>query len=84
MLIYNNASHSFFLALPRPLPHPYLARATRVDLGDKVVACQEVFIDERFEINYEYLVLAVGSTTNTFGIPGVCVENHVYFLKQLR
>lgn len=41
-------------------------------------------MDERFEINYEYLILAVGSTTNTFNIPGVCPENHVYFLKQLR
>lgn len=61
----------------------YQAHATRLNLEDKVVACQEVFIDERFEINYEYLILAVGSTTNTFGIPGVCVENHVYFLKQL-
>jgi len=55
-----------------------------LDLEDKVVACQEVFIDERFEVNYEYLILAVGSTTNTFGVPGVCAENHVYFLKQLR
>ena len=48
------------------------------------MACQEVFEDERFEINFQYLILAVGSTTNTFDIPGVCVENHVYFLKQLR
>ena len=48
------------------------------------MACQEVFIDERFEVSYEYLILAVGSTTNTFGVPGVCAENHVYFLKQLR
>ncbi len=27
--------------------------------------------------------MAVGSTTNTFGVPGVSQENYVYFLKQL-
>jgi len=29
------------------------------------------------------VIVAVGSTTNTFGVPGVSQENYVYFLKQL-
>lgn len=60
------------------------ARATRLNFEERQVACEEYYLKERFEVNYEYLILAVGSTTNTFNVPGVCPDNHVYFLKQLR
>ena len=34
-----------------------------------------------FDIDYDYLLVAVGATTNTFGIKGV--REHCQFLKQI-
>jgi NADH dehydrogenase FAD-containing subunit len=45
--------------------------------------CKDIFSGEQFSIPYDNLVIATGAQTNTFGVPGVTPENHVYFLKQL-
>eukprot|EP00961_Rhodomonas_salina_P112482 1513525-Rhodomonas_salina.1 len=36
---------------------------------------------EDFEVPYDHLVVGVGASVNTFGIPGV--KEHCYFLKQV-
>jgi NADH:ubiquinone reductase (non-electrogenic) len=45
--------------------------------------CKDIFSGEQFSIPYDNLIIATGAQTNTFGVPGVTPENHVYFLKQL-
>ena len=49
------------------------------------MVCKELLQEnqEEFNLSYDYLFVAVGSRTNTFGVPGVCRENDVFFLKQL-
>lgn len=37
---------------------------------------------KKFEIVYDFLLIAVGAINNTFGVPGV--TDHAYFLKELR
>jgi hypothetical protein len=63
------------------------ASATEIDPERKVVSCQSIqcegtacdFYD--FDIPYDKLLVAVGATTNTFGIKGV--REHCQFLKQI-
>eukprot|EP00288_Rhodomonas_lens_P008258 CAMPEP_0177739360 /NCGR_PEP_ID=MMETSP0484_2-20121128/26984_1 /TAXON_ID=354590 /ORGANISM="Rhodomonas lens, Strain RHODO" /LENGTH=665 /DNA_ID=CAMNT_0019253417 /DNA_START=98 /DNA_END=2098 /DNA_ORIENTATION=+ len=63
------------------------ATATDVDIKKKVVKCQSVVCEgaecsiEDFEVPYDHLVVGVGASVNTFGIPGV--KEHCYFLKQI-
>lgn len=52
-----------------------LAHARRIDLQN-----QQVETDSE-TISYDYLILASGSVTSTFNLPGV--EEHAYFLKTL-
>ena len=53
------------------------ATATAIDPDAKTVQCQHVACEgtscefEDFALDYDHLVLAVGATTNTFGVPGV-------------
>ena len=49
---------------------------TGVDLDDRVVE-----IDGEPAVPYDYLILAAGSSTSDFGIPGV--EEHAFPLKTL-
>jgi NADH dehydrogenase len=53
-----------------------LGTVTRVDLGD-----QSVEIDGADRLHYDFLVLAAGSSTTAFGIPGVA--EHAFALKTL-
>lgn len=70
-----------------PLADYIEAAASSIDLNNRTVRCQSVkcagtsceIID--FDVPYDYLIIAVGATTNTFGIKGV-VENCL-FLKQI-
>jgi NADH dehydrogenase FAD-containing subunit len=63
------------------------ASATEIDPERKVVSCQSIqcqgtacdFYD--FDVPYDKLLVAVGATTNTFGIKGV--REHCLFLKQV-
>ncbi|CAM9990998.1 unnamed protein product, partial [Choristocarpus tenellus] len=60
------------------------ACCTGVDLAAKNIRYQEVYgKKDEVRIDYDYLVIATGSRSNTFGVPGVSEENNVFFLKQL-
>ncbi len=52
-----------------------LAHARRIDLKNRVIET------DGEAISYDYLILAAGSVSHTFGVPGV--ETHAYFLKTL-
>ena len=52
-----------------------LAYARRIDLQNRQIET------DGEAISYDYLILANGSVTSTFGVPGV--EEHAYFLKTL-
>ncbi|CBZ51049.1 nadh dehydrogenase, related [Neospora caninum Liverpool] len=58
----------------------YEAHCTDVDFKNRIVAC-----DSRqgghFKLKYDYLVIAVGSETNTFGIKDVAAN--AFFLKEV-
>jgi NADH dehydrogenase len=53
-----------------------LGTVSGVDLNERVVE-----VDHDLQVPYDYLILAAGSSTNDFGIPGVA--EHAYHLKTL-
>eukprot|EP00741_Cyanophora_paradoxa_P018985 tig00021108_g18328.t1 len=63
----------------------YEAICTRVDTERKLAYCRPTTRakgdPEQFAIEYDKLIIAVGSTPNTFGVPGV--EEHSFFLKEI-
>lgn len=63
----------------------YQAKARGLDTDRKVVQCEDLFKKHKFEVRYDYLMVAAGNKTNTFNIPGV--DEHegeaVLFLKHL-
>lgn len=63
----------------------YQAKARDIDTAQKVVRCEDIFKNERFDVEYDFLVVAAGSKTNTFGTPGVEAREgkEVFFLKHL-
>ncbi|CAM9562675.1 unnamed protein product [Ectocarpus sp. 12 AP-2014] len=63
--------------------HYLQASVLSVDFKSKTLRCQEVFKGTEHEVDYDSLVIATGAQNNTFGVPGVSEENHVFFLKQL-
>ncbi|KAJ3003310.1 hypothetical protein HKX48_001822, partial [Thoreauomyces humboldtii] len=53
-----------------------------IDLQKKEIACAPALPGMKpFNLSYDKLVVAVGSYSNTFGIPGV--EQHGFFLKEI-
>jgi NADH dehydrogenase len=52
-----------------------------IDLKKKVVACYHFHTCETFELEYDYLVLAMGSITGYHNVPGA--EQHSFPLKDL-
>jgi len=59
----------------------YHAEAIDVLTESKTVSCVGVGTQQKFEVPFDVLVIAVGAVSNSFGIPGV--ETHAYFLKEL-
>lgn len=59
------------------------AACDKINFADKSIECEEIFKKRHFKESFDYLFVAVGSETNTFGVPGVLNNNHVFFLKQL-
>jgi NADH:ubiquinone reductase (non-electrogenic) len=59
----------------------YQAEATAVDPEAHMVRCHSGLDGTDFALPYDRLVIAVGATTNTYGIPGV--REHAHFLKEL-
>ena len=52
-----------------------------IDKENKKVICEDVNSNRNFEISFDYLVIAVGEVTNTFGIEDV--NKYALFLKEL-
>lgn len=63
----------------RRLLNFYEAHATDIDFKNKRVACASR--SSQFKLDYDKLVLAVGTDTNTFGLPGV--KENAFFLKEV-
>lgn len=59
----------------------YHASCTGVDTKKQLVRCRGVMDNRGFSIPYDYLVVAVGSQSATYGVPGV--REHALFLKDL-
>jgi NADH dehydrogenase len=74
---------------PADIAHPVrgiLRRYRRASVRMATVSgvdfdAREVLTDEGGHLGYDYLILAAGATTNTFGIPGV--EEHSFPLKSM-
>jgi NADH dehydrogenase FAD-containing subunit len=63
----------------------YQAKASSVDVANRAVQCRDIFKNREFSLPYDYLIVACGSKTNTFGTPGVAEREgeEVMFLKHL-
>lgn len=59
----------------------YQAEGESLDTTRRIVHCKSVFGEERFEVPYDILIIAIGAVNRTFGIPGVL--EHAMFLKEL-
>ena len=62
------------------------AECIKIDAAKKIVICKDVSRvrpkgKEEFALQYDYLVVAVGATTNTFGTKGV--QDYCHFLKEV-
>lgn len=62
------------------------AECVKIDGANKKVHCKDASHltckgKEEFELEYDYLVVAVGATSNTFGTKGV--EEYCHFLKEI-
>lgn len=57
------------------------ALCTKIRHDEDMIECAGAFKGNPFELKYDYLVVAVGAVSNTFGIPGV--EEHAFLLKEL-
>lgn len=58
------------------------AYARDIDDAAKTVLCDNAVDGKKFEMTYDFLLIAVGAVNNTFGVPGV--NDHAFFLKELR
>jgi NADH:ubiquinone reductase (H+-translocating) len=59
----------------------YEAEALEIDLHNKTVIIEHGFDEHTHELHYDQIILALGSTTQFFGLPGV--EEHALTMKTL-
>lgn len=59
----------------------FQASCQSIDAGHNAVECERALDGKSFRLEYDYLVIAVGAISNTFGIPGV--KEHTHFLREL-
>jgi NADH dehydrogenase len=59
----------------------YEARALKIDLHNKTVTVEHGFDEHTHELHYDQIILALGSTTQFFDLPGV--EEHALTMKTL-
>ena len=66
-----------------PLVEYYEAEATAINAGDKQIECVSAKSDSPrpFVVGFDFLVVAVGMESATFGVPGV--REHCFFLKEV-
>ena len=62
----------------------YQAKAKHIDLSERHVTALDIFKEQAVTLGYDYLILACGLKTGTFGIPGVHEGRELYFLKHLQ
>jgi len=62
----------------RPGVRFYQAACTAIDPAERRIRCRGA---TEFTLDYDILAIAVGATSNTFGVPGVA--EHALFLKEL-
>jgi len=63
----------------------FQAKAAALDGENRQVKCFDVFKNEEFRVEYDFLVIATGAKTSTFNTPGIA-ENEgksVFYLKHL-
>ena len=48
------------------LGHYYQAKARDIDSTKQIVTCQDLYKGVRFDVEYDYLVVAAGMKSNTF------------------
>src|SRR5688572_13794365 len=65
--------------------HYLQAKARTVDFEKQTIVCEEIFQNKKFEVNYDALLIATGTKTNTFGVKNVLEREgkEVFFLKNL-
>ena len=62
----------------------YQAFCESISFDNKSIQCRDAFFEGKsFSLEYDKLIIACGSESNTFGIKGVKTTPHVFFLKQL-
>ena len=54
---------------------------TNVDTANSTINCRDVDTGRQYILDYDYLIIAVGEVTNTFGIEGI--RENALFLKEL-
>jgi len=60
------------------------ANVKSIDFQNKTLHCSDAFVNGYdFNVQYDGLIIAPGSETNTLGVPGVLNNPNVFFLKQL-
>lgn len=69
------------IRIARPAVKFVQAVCSNVDFKKKTIRCEGSPPETEFVLSYDILVIAVGSTVNTYGIPGV--REHALFLKDL-
>ena len=69
------------IRIARPEAKYVQASSRSIDLVRKIVVCEGEPDGQKFELSYDYLVIAVGSKSNTYGIAGV--EEYTLPLKEL-
>jgi NADH:ubiquinone reductase (non-electrogenic) len=57
------------------------AECTDVDVQKKLITCAAADFKDRFTVEYDHLVIAVGAEPATFGIPGV--KDNAFFMKEI-
>ena len=57
------------------------AECTGVDIQKKFITCTATDLNDRFTVEYDHLVIAVGAEPATFGIPGV--KENAFFMKEI-
>lgn len=69
------------LRVARPDVLYYQAEAKAIDFSSKVIRCEGAIDQRVFALVYDVLVIAVGSVSHTYGVPGV--KEYALFLREL-
>jgi NADH dehydrogenase FAD-containing subunit len=59
----------------------YQAYCREINTDSNRIVCEDKWMGNKFELEYDYLVMSVGAESNTFNTPGV--REHCVFLKQI-